>query len=200
MVENLHVLTAGDFTTDLNLINHLINMEYEITRQPLGIPLASSQNLVWFVMENFCYIMIIHSCNPLYRIFKYSFCNSHFANIVKITKKVVNWFSIMGITQRKVGKHTTTVIGRHSLISYHHNKQDLKCPYRISMILSSLLGQMSYNQKAKIYNIEKGYDTTKEDCSTIEKDKVPRKPPVHRYVDLPEFIMLYSNITKIIIK
>ena len=123
--------------------------------------------------------MIIHSCNPLYRIFRYSFCNSHFANIVKVTKKVVNLFSITGITQRKVGKHTTTVSGRHSLISYHHNKQDLKCPYRRSMILSSLLGQMSYNQKAKIYNIEKGYDTTKEDFSTIEKDKVPRKPPVH---------------------
>ena len=62
------------------------------------------------------------------------------------------------------------------------------------MILSSLLGQMSYNQKAKIYNIEKGYDTTKEDCSTIEKDKVPRKPPVHQDVDLPNTFFMHQLV------
>lgn len=45
-----------------------------------------------------------------------------------------------------------------------------------------LIGQMSYKQRADIYNIEKGYNTTKKECSTIEKAKVPRKPPVHRYV------------------
>ena len=36
-----------------------------------------------------------------------------------------------------------------------------------------LIGQMSYKQRADFYNVGKRYDT---------KEKVPRKPPVHRYV------------------
>ena len=52
-----------------------------------------------------------------------------------------------------------------------------------------LIGQISYTQRADIYNVEKGYDTTKKECSTIEKEKVLRKPPVHRCVN---YLMCYS--------
>ncbi len=45
-----------------------------------------------------------------------------------------------------------------------------------------LIGQISYKQKADIYNVSKGYDTTKKQCSTIVKDKEPRRPPVHGYM------------------
>ena len=45
-----------------------------------------------------------------------------------------------------------------------------------------LIGQISYKQKADIYNISKGYNTTKKECSTIEKEKEARKQPAHGYV------------------
>ena len=41
-----------------------------------------------------------------------------------------------------------------------------------------LIGQISYKQKADIYNVTKGYDNTKKTCSSIEKDE-SHKPPVH---------------------
>lgn len=44
-----------------------------------------------------------------------------------------------------------------------------------------LIGQISYKQKADIYNVSKGYDTTKKQCSTIVKEKEPRTQPVHGY-------------------
>ena len=45
-----------------------------------------------------------------------------------------------------------------------------------------LIGQLSYKQKADIYNVSNGYDTTKKKCSTIEKEKEVHKQPPHGYV------------------
>ena len=43
-----------------------------------------------------------------------------------------------------------------------------------------LIGHISYMQKADIiYNISNGYDTTKKECSTIEKEKEAHKQPIH---------------------
>ena len=42
-----------------------------------------------------------------------------------------------------------------------------------------LIGQISYKQKADIYNISKGYDTTKKVCKTTETSQETSLPPVH---------------------
>ena len=42
-----------------------------------------------------------------------------------------------------------------------------------------LIGQISYKQKSDIYNISKGYDTTRKICTTIDPDQEIHKPPVH---------------------
>ena len=45
-----------------------------------------------------------------------------------------------------------------------------------------LIGQISYKQKADIYNVSKGYDTAKKTCTTIERSNKAKIPPVHGYV------------------
>ena len=42
-----------------------------------------------------------------------------------------------------------------------------------------LIGQISYKQKATIYNVSKEYDTTKKVCTTIEKEKEATPLSVH---------------------
>ena len=42
-----------------------------------------------------------------------------------------------------------------------------------------LIGQISYKQKSDIYNISKGYDTTRKTCTTMEANQEAHKPPVH---------------------
>lgn len=46
-----------------------------------------------------------------------------------------------------------------------------------------LIGQISYKQKADIYNVSKGYDTVKKECSTIERMIDGQQFPVHVYVN-----------------
>ena len=48
--------------------------------------------------------------------------------------------------------------------------------------LELLIGQLSYKQKADIYNVYEGYDTTKKTCSSTNKETSSHKTPVHRYV------------------
>ena len=59
-----------------------------------------------------------------------------------------------------------------------------------------LVGQVSYKQKAYIYNLSKGYDTTQKECTTINKIKQPSRPPVHGY----EYIIYEVSIFSICIK
>lgn len=42
-MENLQVLNPRSFITDAELISQLMQMEYNITKQPLGIPLVPNQ-------------------------------------------------------------------------------------------------------------------------------------------------------------
>ena len=45
-----------------------------------------------------------------------------------------------------------------------------------------LSGQISYKQRADIYNVSKGYDTTKKVCTTIQRNEEAHRPPIHGYV------------------
>ena len=42
-----------------------------------------------------------------------------------------------------------------------------------------LIGQISYKQKSDIYNISKGYDTTRKTCTTME---AKQKRPLHMHI------------------
>ena len=47
-----------------------------------------------------------------------------------------------------------------------------------------LVGQISYQQKADIYNIYNGYDTTNKYCSTTKKVKPVYSQPPHGYANM----------------
>ena len=56
-----------------------------------------------------------------------------------------------------------------------------------------LIGQVSYQQKADIYNISNGYDTTKKYCSTTKKAKPANTQPPHGYVNNNIIIYIYKK-------
>ena len=62
-----------------------------------------------------------------------------------------------------------------------------------------LIGQISYKQKADIYNVSKEYDTTNNTYSTIEKNKEACQPPVHGYVKYCSMTILFLTFLSIYI-
>lgn len=183
VVENLQVLKPEVFITDLSLTNQLINMEYGITRQPLGIPLVSSQKSCLSCNGK----LLLRNDRPSHVILYtetlgtvsatqfYKYCQNH--------RKGCKFVQYYG--HYSVGDVNMYYDHDWNILPYFLSSQETG--FEMSILkkydIELLIGQMSYKQRADIYNIEKGYDTTKKESSTTEKEKVPRKPPVHRYVN-----------------
>ena len=179
VVENLQVLKPKVFSTDLSLTNELISMKYGITGQPLVIPLVPSKKSCL-------------SCDG-----KLLLRNDRPSHVILYTESLgtvpATQFYKYCQNYRK-GCKFVQYYGHYSVgdASIYYNNDWMTLPYFLSSqetgfemsILKKydielLIGQMSYKQRADIYNVGKRYDTTKKECSTIEKEKVPRKPPVH---------------------
>ena len=58
--------------------------------------------------------------------------------------------------------------------------------------LELLIGQLSYKQKADIYNVYEGYDNTKKTCSTVKTERPLHNIPVHRYVCM--YVCMYVYV------
>lgn len=95
------------------------------------------------------------------------------------------------------GCKLTQFYGYHKIADggKHYSEDSLSLPFFLSsqetgfemdmlkhFDVELLIGQLSYKQKADIYNVSNGYDTTKKKCSTIEKEKEVHKQPPHGYV------------------
>ena len=182
VVENLQVLKPNIFSTDSSLRDELINMKYDVTGQPLGIPLVSSKKSCLscdgrLLLRNdraSYLILYTESLGTVPATQFYKYCQNY--------RKGCKFVQYYG--HYSVGDATKYYSNDWMTLPYFLSSQETG--FEMSMLkkydIELLIGQMSYKQKADIYNVEKRYDTTKKECSTIEKEKVPRKPPVHRYV------------------
>ena len=179
-MENLQVLNNEAFITDEVLTRKLINMEYKVTKQNLGIPLVPK--------EMKCLV-----CDG-----KLSLRNDRPSRLTIYTQRLgtvtATHFHKYCHNYHK-GCKFVQHYGYHKVAcgTIHYNSDCLMLPYFLSsqetgfetaflkqFDIELLIGQMSYYQKADIYNVTKEYDTTKKKSSTSQMDtEKARLPPAH---------------------
>ena len=179
-MENMQVMDAKAFISDQELAKELISLEYgSKTKQPVGIPLVPE--------ETNCRLcggkLLLRGDRPC-----------------RLTLYTETFGTVPGMlfhkycqSQRKGCKFVQFYgywkWGKGSL---RYSENCLQLPYFLStretgfemgMLIKFdtelLIGQVSYQQKASIYNVSRGYDSTKKVCTTEEKVKEDRVTPVH---------------------
>ena len=183
VIENLQALNPRSFITDAELKSQLMQLEYSITKQPLGIPLVPIQTRCVLCNGK----LLVRNDRPsqvmLYTELMGTVPGTHFH------KYSQNYRKGCGLVQF-YGYHKN---GHGSDRGIQYNSDWMTLPYflstqetgfELSMLkkydAELLIGQLSYKQKADIYNLTKGFDHTKKQCSTSETEKSDKVPPVHR--------------------
>ena len=181
-MENLQILDANAFCTDAALTKELVTMPQGPKKQPLGIPLIPQQTSC-------------HSCGGklLLRGDRPSTMTLYIDSLGTIPATHYHKYC----SNYRKGCKLTQFYGYHQSTNgcKHYSEGWLSLPYFLSsqetgfemamlkhFDVELLIGQLSYKQKADIYNVSHGYDTAKKKCSTIEKEKEARKQPPHGYV------------------
>ena len=183
LMENMQILNAEAFCTDGELMRELISMEYGPTKQPLGVPLIPSQTECCSCGGK----LLLRGDRPsrlsLYTESLGTVPATHYHKYCHNYRKGCNVVQFYGYHR-----------DRDHRLRYDHW---MRLPYFLSsqetgfelemlrkFDVELLIGQISYQQKADIYNISNGYDATKKQCSmTVKVNPVYSQPP-HGYVNM----------------
>ena len=191
-MDNTQVLYSEAFSSDVDLTKQLIAMEYSVTKQLLGVPLVPNQTKCFSCGGK----LLLRGDRPsrmtLYTESLGTVPATHFHKFCCNYCKGCHFVQFYGYYKSQTG-------------SMHYSDNWMMLPYFLSsqetgferkmlqdFDVELLIGQISYKQKAEIYNVSKGYDNTKKVCTTTEGDegkKALHKPPVHGY----DYIMIYCN-------
>ena len=181
-VENIQALKPNIFISDSELINQMVQMEYSVTGKQLGIPLVSD--------EKTCLVcgglLLMRNDRPsyltLYTESMGTVCATQFYKYCQNYRKGCNFTQYYGyhnLGNRKV-RYNDTWMSLPYFVSTQETGFEMSLLKRFDLEL--LIGQLSYKQKADIYNVYEGYDTTKKTCSSTKTERPSHKTPVHRYV------------------
>ena len=181
-MENLQVLSMKAFSSDEHLAKEIIASEYCVTKQTLGVPLVPKQCVCRLCGGK----LLVHSDRPsrmtLYTESLGTVPATHFHKYCNNHRRGCKFIQFYGYHKSGDG-------------GAHYSEDWMELPYFLSsqetgfemallkqFDVELLIGQLSYKQKASIYNACKGYDTMKKECSTTVKEKKDRQPPVHGLV------------------
>ena len=180
-MENMQVLYKDAFTSDADLTHQLIAMEYSVTKQPLGVPLVPCEKKCLMCDGK----LLLRTDRPS-RITLYTGSigtvpATHFHKFCHNHRKGCRFVQFYGFYKSGTG-------------CMYYNENWMTLPYFLSsqetgfemkmlnqFDVELLIGQISYKQKADIYNVSNGYDNAKKVCTTVARDAKPCKPPVHGY-------------------
>lgn len=178
-MENMKLLHPKAFTSEVDLMKELLTVECSTTKKALGIPLVPSQ-----IQCHSCGgRLLLKSSRPsrmmLYADSLGTVPATHFHKYCQNQGKGCKFIQFYGYCKTGTG-------------SVHYCDNWMKLPYFISsqetgfemkmlkqFDVELLIGQISYKQKADIYNLSKGYDTTKKKSSLIHQEKEACLRPVH---------------------
>lgn len=180
IVENAQVFEPNTMVSDVQLTYEIIQMEYGTTKKQLGIPLIS-------VLET-CLIcggqLLTRGDRPsyltLYTETMGTISATHFQKYCANHRKGCKFVQYYGY--HKIGDRTTNYDARWMDLSYFISSQETGFEMSLlkKMDYELLIGQLSYKQKAEIYNVFQGYDTTRKQFSAAQTDhEKPRKIPAH---------------------
>jgi len=183
LVEDTQVIEPNAVITDLQLIHEIIQMEYGETNEQLGIPLVSEQETCLVCKGQLLTRGDRASHLTLYTDNMETVPATHFHKYCANYRKGCKFVQYYGYN--KQGDEPTHYDARWMELSYFISSQETGFERSLlkKMDYELLIGQLSYKQKAEIYNVSQGYDTAKKQCSTIQTDtKKTRKTPAHGYV------------------
>lgn len=182
-MESLEFLDINAFCMEPDLVRELINMEYGPNKQPFGIPLVPKQMDCLLCGSK----LLLKSDRPS-RITIYT--NSlgtvpatHYHKYCSKYRKGCKFVQYYGYSKSGhdgCARYDDECLTLPYFISSQETGFDLTMLKNFDAEL--LIGQISYKQKADIYNINNGYDTTKKGHSLVSQDdvsKTPRVQPVH---------------------
>ena len=179
VIENMKILYSDGFSFDADLTQQIIAMDYSLTNQPLGIPLVSSE-------------IKCHECGgqlflrrdrpsrlTLYTASLGTVPATHFHKLCRNSRKGCHVVQYYGYSKSGIGSmfYDTNWMTLPYFLSSQETGFEMKILNDFDVEL--LIGQISYKQKSDIYNISKGYDTTRKTCTTMEANQEAHKPPVH---------------------
>ena len=161
IMENVQFLNADAFCEDIELTRELVGMGIGPNRQPSGVPLIPKQKTCQLCGGSFSFGVTI------------------LAGLLSTPNLLVHF---LPLTTASIA--ITIIKGASDdCLSLPYFLSTQETGFELAMLkhfnVELLIGHISYLQKADIYNISNGYDTTKKQCSTIEKEKEARKQPIH---------------------
>ena len=183
-MENIHILSPQAFISDMELTKELIEMECNVTKQSLGIPLVPNQTNCISCGGN----LLLRSDRPsrisLYTESLGTVPGTHYHKYCQNYRKGCRLVQYYGY--HKTGSENAEYSANWDTLPYFISTQEtgFEIKFLKQFDVELLIGQVSYKQKADIYNIAKGYDTTKKFSSVTETEKSTHKTPVHGYNSL----------------
>ena len=182
LMENIQILNPEAFCTDEALKREIIGMEYGPSKQPLGVPLIPSQTECFSCGGK----LLLRGDRPsrlsLYTEALGTVPATHYHKYCHNYRKGCNIVQFYGYHREKDQR-----LCYDNWMSLPYFLSSQETGFELEMLrrfdVELLVGQISYQQKADIYNISNGYDTTKKYCSTTKKAKPANTRPPHGYVN-----------------
>lgn len=180
-MENIQVFSSDFCLSDHELTRALIELECPVTKQTLGIPLISDKNICLSCSGE----LLLRRDRPgrvtLYTESLGTVLASHYHKYCRNSRKGCKFTQYYGYYKSESGEmyYNEDWNTLPYFLSTQETGFDLEMLRKFDAEL--LIGQISYKQKADIYNVTKGYDNTKKVCSFESSDKGDHKS-IHGYV------------------
>ncbi len=181
VMENTQALNAEAFCADEDLTRELIAMEYGPGKKPLGVPLIPSQTKCLSCGGK----LLLRSDRPsrlsLYTETMGTVPATHYHKYCHNYRKGCNVVQFYGYHRER---DQGLCYDNWMSLPYFLSSQETG--FEMDMLqwfdVELLIGQILYQQKANIYNVFKGYDTTKKYCAVTKNVKPAHSQPPHGYV------------------
>ena len=180
IVENHQVLDQEAFISDADLTTQLVTMEYEKTKQPLGIPLIAKETKCLLCGGR----LSIRSDRPsrmtIYTQSIGTVPATHFHKYCQNYHKGCHFVQFYGYYRSGSGE----MYYNNSWMTLQYFILSQETGFEMKMLKNFdtelLIGQISYHQKAEIYNVTHGYDNKPKKCSSLDKkSKAPCTSSIH---------------------
>jgi len=170
LMENLLVLDSSSFSSDTKLMKELITMPYGSSKTQLGIPLIPHQSLCQLCNGK----LLLKGDRPsgisLYTMTYGTVSGTHYHKYCTNYRKGCKFTQFYGYCKlgaSENGRYDDKWMDLPFFISSQETGFETSMLKRFDAEL--LLGQISYKQRADIYNVYNSYDITKKYSSSVKK-------------------------------
>ena len=180
-IENTKILNPEAFISDSDLTKQLIAMECNATNQPLGMPLIPKETSCTSCGGK----LLLRSDRPsrisLYTDSLGTIPGTHFHKYCQKYRKGCKFAQYYGYYKiEECAQYNADWDTLPYFVSSQETGFEMKILKQFDVEL--LIGQVTYKQKADIYNIVNGYDSTRKVSSTLQLEESSKyQPSVHGY-------------------